>query len=320
VLTKSYTSQCDMWSLGVVLFILLAGYMPFSGPDEKQVKAIKEGNFRFKEEKWATVSASARDFVTKLMAVDPKVRLTAEQALQHPWIANRSAMTTDSAAPNKDVVNSMISFAQESKFRRACMLAMAWSLSNEERTKLRDAFMTMDKNKHGTITIAEFKQVIEQHYHLEDEQIKEVFTALDAAGNNEIQYSEFLAAMVSSRVNLYDDFLQTAFKRFDTDASGFISLDNLRDMLGGGVSDADMQEIMNEVDGNHDGKISFEEFKDYVRGVHTASGTDKQTMIVDKFIDSEMGQELSLSAQPSRSEQNAANGKARRSSMQRKEA
>jgi calcium-dependent protein kinase len=277
VLHKKYTSQCDMWSLGVVIFILLAGYMPFSGPDEKQVRCIKEGKFTWKEEKWSIISKHGREFVEKLMTVNPEQRLTAVLALEHPWIANRQEVTHNELSD--DNVRAMIAFSQESKFRRQCMLAMAWSLSNEERAKLRSAFMAMDKENHGTITLPQFKQCVEEHFHLPDDQVKKVFESLDAAHNGEIQYTEFLAAMVSSRIHLYDSFLQTAFKRFDTDASGFVTLANLKEVLGDTVSAADLNTIMNEVDENHDGKISFQEFTDYVHG------SNGKVQLLDHFIE-----------------------------------
>lgn len=286
VLRKNYTSQCDMWSLGVVVFILLGGYMPFSGSDDKQVKDIKSGNFKFKPEKWNTVSASARDFVEKLMKVDADERLSAEKALEHTWIVNRAQVSDDLADKpiNQDVVNSMYLFAQESKFRRACMLAMAWSLGNEERAKVRGAFEAMDKNHKGTITLTEFKQVLEENFHLDDAEVKRCFEALDAAHNNEIQYSEFLASMVSSRIALHDDHLHTAFRRFDTDNTGYIDAANLKSVFGDEYSDKDISEMMNEVDENHDGKISYTEFIDYVQGT---GAKDHHQEACHKIIDQE---------------------------------
>lgn len=290
---KGYTSQCDLWSLGVVLFILLAGYMPFSGSDEKQVKCIKEGKITWKPEKWGQVSANARDFVEKLLKVNENERLTAEGGLAHPWIQSRQEEAKRrETTVNQDVVGSMLTYAKENKFRRHCMLAMAWSLSNEERAKLRKDFMAMDQNRCGTITLGEFKKVIEElKPDMSDEETKKAFAGIDAANNGEIQYSEFLAAMVHSRVNLYDDFLQTAFKRFDTDSSGFISKENLKEILGNEVKDGDIDKIMSEVDENHDGKISFDEFKDYVHGVK--DHTHHQGETLEKVI--ELGRQTSES-------------------------
>merc|ERR1719265_765128 len=116
VLEKSYTAQCDLWSLGVIAFILLAGYMPFSGSESVQTKNIASGNYRFKPERWKHVSEQGVGFVKKLLQVDANKRLSAESALEDPWIANRHHAT---AAPDQAVVDALRQFGQASKFRRA---------------------------------------------------------------------------------------------------------------------------------------------------------------------------------------------------------
>jgi len=281
VLQKCYTELCDMWSLGVVIFILLGGYMPFSGPDDQQQANIKAGKFKFKEEKWKGISQSAVDFVKKLIVVDTSVRLSATMALEHPWLKDKT-LSNEAAGVSDEVVSSMYAFAQESKFRRACMLAMAWSLSNEERAKVRQAFMDMDKDHQGTVSLAEFKQVIQEKYHLSDEKIENVFNNIDVAGNHEIQYSEFLAAMVSKRIALHDDLLHDAFRRFDVDNSGFITKENLKEVMGDECSDEDLTKMMEEVDQGHQGKISYKEFIDYLH--NNESHHEKAHTLIDQRL------------------------------------
>merc|ERR1719401_369172 len=116
--------------------------MPFSGDDEKQQANIKAGKYKIKEEKWKNVSNRGLDFVKKLMTVDPEKRLTAAQALEHPWMTEQK-VSHSTESVDSIFVHDMCAFAQESKFRRACMLAMAWSLSNEE-PKVRQAFLAID--------------------------------------------------------------------------------------------------------------------------------------------------------------------------------
>jgi serine/threonine protein kinase len=85
-----YDTKADMWSLGVILYILLSGIPPFGkrrGETDRDVKRnILRGNFRFYESHWKDVSSLAVDFVKKLIVVSPKERLNYEQALEHPWI------------------------------------------------------------------------------------------------------------------------------------------------------------------------------------------------------------------------------------------
>mmetsp|Transcript_124266 Transcript_124266/g.397814 ORF Transcript_124266/g.397814 Transcript_124266/m.397814 type:complete len:416 (-) Transcript_124266:499-1746(-) len=193
VLAHAYTSQCDMWSLGVTIFITLFGYMPFSGSEEKQVSDIKHGRYSYKKDVWKRVSKRGQDFVKALLIVNPNHRLTPDQALAHPWISERENMKPEML--DQGIVDALCAFGQASAFRRACMSMMAWSLTVEERAKVSDAFIEMDTSKTGTITLSEFKEVLEKKFHLEDEHIKEVFKSLDVNQTDEIHYSEFLAAM-----------------------------------------------------------------------------------------------------------------------------
>lgn len=275
VLNKSYGVKCDMWSVGVVIFILLVGYMPFSGPDEKQIANIREGKFTLKPDKWSQVSEEALDFIKKLIVVNPVKRMSAEEALNHPWIIGRTDMLSKhgsgssvTADVEESTAHSLFKFSQESKFRRSVLATMAWSLSPDERRKVRDQFLAIDTTHSGTITLEEFKQVItsQDTMKMDEEQMERVFKQIDVAGNNEIQYSEFLAAMVSQRIALHEDLLKQTFRRFDKDNSGFIDIENLKEVLGESFSPEEITKIMAEVDTNGDGKIEYYEFMAYLRG------------------------------------------------------
>ncbi|CAJ1348617.1 unnamed protein product [Effrenium voratum] len=265
VLEKSYTSQCDLWSLGVVAFVLLFGYMPFSGAESKQIRDIKEGNFTRKQVIWGKASQGAKDFVQKLLVVDPQQRLSAAEALEHKWLQTREhhAHSIDQA-----MIEDLCNFAKVSVFRRACLGVLAWSLGVEERKQVRDAFLAIDKDRSGTITLNEFKQAVEQNLQIDDETLEKAFKALDANHKDEVNYHEFLAAMVSSRIALHDHLLKVAFRRFDVDGSGYITAENLRDVLGETFEGNEVQTLLSEADLKHDGRISYEEWIQYLKGAH----------------------------------------------------
>jgi len=273
VLDKSYTSQCDLWSLGVVVFNVLFGYMPFSGSEGDQVDCIRRGKYKTKKHIWDNVSPQAQEFVKALLVVNPAHRLTAHTALEHPWIKQRDEMERSKNLVDDVTAQALVNFAKESQFRRAVMHMMAWSLTNEERATVRQAFIEIDTDRSGAITILEFKAVLEEKLHIDHKHVREAFEALDTDHHNEIHYSEFLAAMVSSRIQMHDDLLQATFRRFDTDGTGFVTEQNLRDVLGENFG-AEVVDAMVQDVGGKDGKISYAGFTTYLRG--GAASTDLQ--------------------------------------------
>ena len=87
LLSKPYGRAVDMWSIGVIIFILLGGYPPFSDNNQSKLyKKIKAGQFEFHKDYWDAISNEAKDLITKLLTVDPEARYSADQALTHPWI------------------------------------------------------------------------------------------------------------------------------------------------------------------------------------------------------------------------------------------
>lgn len=269
VLRKSYTSQCDMWSVGVIAFILLAGSMPFYGSEATQMENIMNGRYKFKPEKWNSVSKAARDFVQKLLQVNPEARLTARKALEHVWIVRRYQLAKKEIDPS--VVDALRQFSKSSKFRRSCLKMMAWSLSNEERAKVRGYFTALDTQKTGTITLEELRECLVEKFNISDSETQLIFQSMDANRNEHIQYSDFLAAMVSTRLQVHDDLLRTAFRKFDVDRSGVITVDNLSAVVesdGDEKSrDEDLRELLKEGDLLHDGQISYAEFVSFISGV-----------------------------------------------------
>jgi len=81
---SGYGKQADMWSLGVILYIMLSGIPPFD--DDGLYEQITEGKFEFDGTEWTTVTHEAKELVNKLMTVNPKARLTIQEALAHPWL------------------------------------------------------------------------------------------------------------------------------------------------------------------------------------------------------------------------------------------
>jgi calcium-dependent protein kinase len=277
VLQGSYTSQCDMWSLGVVAFALLSGGMPFYGSDSAQRRNIRSGSYFMKHERWCGISKEAKHFVEGLLSVTPANRLSAQQALEHPWLANTSSSTGFAQLNVPNVVRSLRglrSFRDASEFRRSCMRVLALSLPREDEAKVRDQFLYLDRSQQGTITLKELRSVMVDHLHLSNEnEILEIFEALDYNHDQEIHYSDFLAAAMGTDSSgslpkasvLKENVLKSAFRRLDTDSSGSLNARNLRDTLKSGAEEGGIEACIQEIDRQGKGCVCFADFEAYLR-------------------------------------------------------
>lgn len=262
VLAGSYTSQCDLWSLGVASFMLLTGEMPFHGTDMDQRNAICEGRFRMKPELWSTMSPEAKDFIPSMLQVDPCLRLTARQALDHPWFS-RHHFGHLNGMP--EVVQSLKQFADAPAFARECMRVLSWSLSTDDRAKVCDFFLSMDTKRKGTITFEELQSAMAESLQgLDQTEVSKVFQVLDYNRDKEIHFSDFLAAMVGNEIDLTELLITSAFRRFDSEGSGFLNAGDLSDMLGNLDSEA-LHSFIQEVCRSNDGCICPKDFAAYLR-------------------------------------------------------
>lgn len=87
VLDENYDEKCDIWSCGVILYILLCGYPPFSGKNEREIiYKIKLGKFVYDKDDWKNISQGAKNLIKKMLIMDPSKRYSASEALNDPWV------------------------------------------------------------------------------------------------------------------------------------------------------------------------------------------------------------------------------------------
>lgn len=262
VIRHSYDEKADLWSIGVIVYMLLTGNPPFYGStDDKCLLRIQRGEPCFCS-RWWHLSEGAQTFVRSLLSLDPEARPGATEALKRPWICMLEA---PKATIDGEVLASLRSFAQASHFRRACLSMMAWSLTLEDQQELRLQFQMVDTDNSGTITQHELANVLQANFNIDSAEAEALFKSLDTKGSTEIGYAEFLAAAMKKRVMMHEDVLHATFERFDVDSTGTITQSSLRALLGDSFEGSDVEELIREADVDGDGKVSYAEFLSYLQ-------------------------------------------------------
>ncbi|XP_043813638.1 calcium-dependent protein kinase 7 isoform X2 [Manihot esculenta] len=156
VLRRNYGPEVDVWSAGVILYILLCGVPPFWAETEQGVaQAIIRSVIDFKRDPWPKVSDNAKDLVKKMLNPDPKLRLTAQQVLEHPWIQN--AKKAPNVSLGETVKARLKQFSTMNKLKKRALRVVAEHLSVEEVAGLQEAFDVMDITKRGKINLEELR-------------------------------------------------------------------------------------------------------------------------------------------------------------------
>ncbi|CAM8978526.1 unnamed protein product [Rhodiola kirilowii] len=262
VLKRNYGPEVDIWSVGVMLYILLCGVPPFWAESEHGIfNAILRRHVDFTSDPWPSISHVAKDLVRKMLNSDPKQRLTAFQVLNHPWIKE------DGEAPDTPLDNAVLDrlkqFRAMNKFKKVALRVIAGCLSEEEIMGLKEMFKGMDTDNSGTITMEELKQgLAKQGTKLSEYEVKQLMEAADADGNGIIDYDEFITATMHMNRMDREEHLYTAFQYFDKDNSGYITTEELEQALKeyGMLEGRDINEILAEVDADNDGRINYDEF------------------------------------------------------------
>ncbi|CAI9753895.1 unnamed protein product [Fraxinus pennsylvanica] len=263
VLKRNYGPEVDVWSAGVILYILLCGVPPFWAETEQGVAlAILRGVIDFKREPWPQVSESAKSLVRQMLEPDPKKRLTAQQVLDHPWVQNAKKASN---VPLGDIVRARLKqFSVMNRFKKKALRVIAEHLTVEEAEVIRDMFMLMDTNNDGKVTYEELKAGLRKvGSQLAEPEMKLLMDVADVDGNGVLDYGEFVSVTIHLQRMENDEHFHRAFMFFDKDGSGYIEIDELREALADESGETDvgvLNDIMREVDTKQDGRIDYEEF------------------------------------------------------------
>ena len=281
VLQRGYGPECDVWSVGVIMFIVLCGRPPFYGRTESEVfNRILQGPKRleeaFKKDPWPKISKPAKKLIRRMLNPDPRARITASQALADPWVR------IDGVAPqiplDVSVVSAMKEFTGYNKMKQLALRHVALSYDDDEIRDLREQFALMDTDNDGSLTLDEMVQALnkmqlgEGRDPLSSKEVQDIVESLDYNNDGQIDYLEFTTAALHIGQKQRGDRegwgkkVKIAFDSIDSDGNGMIDAGELEtELLALGETKASIKELIAEYDENGDGQISFQEFSNILR-------------------------------------------------------
>ena len=268
VFIQKYNKECDLWSAGVILYMLIVGIPPFEGEsDKKIISKIKTGIFDKNNNRWINASKEVKDLISKLLVYEPKKRLTANEALQHPWFKKTNSNILYYNIPKYEIlhcIENILSYNIKSKFEELVLAYIVHNMPKQKETKIAiKLFKLVNTKGDGKLLKDELKKTL-LNFVSEDylKNYDNIFELLDRENHGYIEYDEFLRAALNKEKILTDDNLKYAFNFFDKENLGYIPRDNMKLFFKDtNIDDQLIKRIFDEIDYNKDGKIDFQEFK-----------------------------------------------------------
>eukprot|EP00746_Dinoflagellata_sp_MGD_P120927 gnl/MRDRNA2_/MRDRNA2_56270_c0_seq1.p1 gnl/MRDRNA2_/MRDRNA2_56270_c0~~gnl/MRDRNA2_/MRDRNA2_56270_c0_seq1.p1 ORF type:complete len:612 (+),score=142.70 gnl/MRDRNA2_/MRDRNA2_56270_c0_seq1:62-1897(+) len=297
----AYTEACDMWSLGVLAYVMLSGKQPFWGSNDQMQQRARAEKYPFQGLPWISLSKDATDFIKSLLKADPKQRANIEQVSACQWF---KSVKENSAAMDPSLgvqmLHNLRQFRGANSFTALCIAAVAKQLDHAELQDIHMVFKGMDKNGDGVLTLEEIASGFGTMLGKDSptyREIVETFKSLDLDGSNSIDYTEFCSGGLGQMAIVKDEACWGAFKTFDKDNTGALCNNELQSVLesadlkatwGPDVCKDVAQKVLEKYDKDGDGMMNFEEFKSMMQSTWQAAG---------KKEDSKAGRRRSIAPQ-----------------------
>jgi len=291
---KGCTEKCDIFSLGVILYILLTGHPPFEEATMYQVQVWKP----FEQPQCVRLSEDARKLLRSMLEFDHTRRPSAQAILNDQWL---KATKQDAEPMHPEVIIGI----RASHIRQVCLNILAWSVSATDIENMRTCFKRFDTDQAEKLSLIEFRSALEESCSIHSIEASNIFASIQKEDNpGEICYTNFLAALMCERVRLHQKSLHSMWmssSSSDGNSKGTILVKGLQTMLGNesNFDEGDVEALVQELDPSCTGEISFESFQKFISslvtppaanlGVADEEGQQKFLEMMVHLIDTELG-------------------------------
>ncbi|CAI5932590.1 unnamed protein product [Closterium sp. NIES-65] len=263
VLRRHYGSECDVWSVGVITYMLLCGTPPFWDVSEEGIcEAVLKGEYEMSSAPWPAISQQARHLVGRMLESDAAKRITTQEILEHEWVREGGAPTCPLSLP---VMKRVRQFCQMNHLKRRALAVVAGCcLDEEEMAVIRTRFDHLDLDRDGCISVSDLVAGFQSlHIPLSEDEAREIIQAADSKGSGTLDLSEYASAIMVKRMDAAR--IDKAFRHFDKEGRGYITMADLKATLAAGESDETVERLFKEIGNKHSGHIDREEFSRMMR-------------------------------------------------------
>ncbi|CAM8963796.1 unnamed protein product [Rhodiola kirilowii] len=267
VLHRSYSMEADIWSIGVITYILLCGSRPFWARTESGIfRAVLRADPNFNDTPWPSISAEAKDFVKRLLNKDYRKRMTAVQALSHPWLRDESQ-----ALPLDILIFKLVkSYLHASPLKRAAYKALSKALTEDELLYLRAQYDLLKPDRDGQICLDNFRMALLENATdaMKESRVPDILSMMEILSHRKMDFEEFCAAAISTHqleaVEGWEQIASTAFEYFEEEGNRVTSVEELARELSVGST---AYSILKEWIRPSDGKLNSLGFTKFLHGV-----------------------------------------------------
>ncbi|GAB2291108.1 Cyclin-dependent kinase 4 [Dionaea muscipula] len=274
VLHRSYSLEADIWSIGVITYILLCGSRPFWARTESGIfRAVLRADPNFEDLPWPSVSLEAKDFVKRMLNKDYRKRMTAAQALTHPWLRNGNHHI-----PLDILIYKLVkSYLNATPFKRAALKALSKALTEDELVYLRAQFMLLEPNRDGSVSLENFRLALSRDATdaMNESRVPDILNAMAPLSYRKMDFEEFCAAAISTHqleaLQGWEQIAATAFKYFEQEGNRAITVEELaRELNLGSIAHSILRDWIR----SSDGKLCLLGYTKFLHGVTIRSSTN----------------------------------------------